>query len=408
MIREWKDEAASKSVHQGLPLFAAPWRAEIHFLLVVLKPNLAYHAFSTSLQAFLNDRMDDHTDHPVDLTDEVSRPFKRRRFYRKRADDDEIVTVGSPSDRSSVIRPSDGKESLIQTSHLSDGEEQTDGHYQLPVAEILRRRRAAQKRRAGIEFTNATPVVESNTISPRPGDEVLDNGDSLDKILTVVDRFAPQTGQVADVDKHMIAYIDSELAKRRQGHERPVHTSNGQELDDDFLGESPGDLARHRQPAALGKLHEIDLGQDATLSNIARTEAAKRRLETGEPEAEESTGKVRLRRDGKPWRSRRRRPSADIQRDKLVEEIMKESRLEIYDEPETDLPNDDQAADDRIAEQFRREFMDAISSRRQKAAQAAKKAPGAKADDKPKGPKLGGSRSARAAMREQQEKAAKK
>lgn len=73
-----------------------------------------------------------------------------------------------------------------------------------------------------------------------------------------------------------------------------------------------------------------------------------------------------------------------------------------------ELPNDDQAADDRIAEQFRREFMDAISSRRQKATQSAKKGPGAKVDDKPKGPKLGGSRSARAAMREQQEKAAKK
>ncbi|KAL8731728.1 MAG: hypothetical protein Q9181_004196 [Wetmoreana brouardii] len=359
--------------------------------------------------------MDDHTERPEDSIDEVSRPFKRRRFYRKRADDDEIVTVESPSNRSNVVVPRDGKASLIQTSHISDGEEQTDGHYQLPVAEILRRRRAAQKRRAGIEFTNATPVARSNAITPRPGDEVLDNGDSLDKILTVVDRFAPQTGQVADVDKHMYARPKlknpddySELAKRRQGHERPVHPSNGQQSDDDFLGDLPADLARHRQPAALGKLHEIDLGQDATLRNIARTEAAKRRLETGEPEPEETTGRVRLRKDGKPWRSRRRRLSADIKRDQLVEEIMKESRLEIYDEPEIDLPNEDQAADDRIAEQFRREFMDAISSRRQKATQAAKKGPGAKVDDKPKGPKLGGSRSARAAMREQQEKAAKK
>lgn len=52
--------------------------------------------------------------------------------------------------------------------------------------------------------------------------------------------------------------------------------------------------------------------------------------------------------------------------------------------------------------------MDAISSRRQKARQSANKRPGQKVDDKPKGPKLGGSRSARAAMREQQEKAAKK
>ncbi len=86
-----------------------------------------------------------------------------------------------------------------------------------------------------------------------------------------------------------------------------------------------------------------------------------------------------------------------------------QTTVEIYDEPEADLPNDDQAADDRIAEQFRREFMDAISSRRQRTSQAAKATTkGAKVDDRPKGPKLGGSRSARAAMRELQGKVAKK
>ena len=84
--------------------------------------------------------------------------------------------------------------------------------------------------------------------------------------------------------------------------------------------------------------------------------------------------------------------------------------VEIYDEPEEEVQNDDQAADDRIAEQFRKEFMEAVSSRRQRtgAASATKQAKGAKVDDRPKGPKLGGSRSARAAMREQQEKASKK
>ena len=143
-------------------------------------------------------------------------------------------------------------------------------------------------------------------------------------------------------------------------------------------------------------------------------------------ELEEGVQKPRLRKDGKPWRGRRRRNSEDIKRDKLVEEVLRESRrefantkwlpdtdanyvitVEIYDEPETELANDDQAADDRIAEQFRKEFMDAITSRRQRKAPA-KQVGGAKVDDRPRGPKLGGSRSARAAMREQQEKAAKK
>lgn len=84
--------------------------------------------------------------------------------------------------------------------------------------------------------------------------------------------------------------------------------------------------------------------------------------------------------------------------------------VEIYDEPEEEVQNDDQAADDRIAEQFRKEFLEAVSSRRQRAGAAATTKPtkGTKVDDRPKGPKLGGSRSARAAMREQQEKSSKK
>lgn len=228
-----------------------------------------------------------------------------------------------------------------------------------------------------------------------------------------------------------MAYIDSELAKRRQGHAY-ITSKDGAVQGNISINGTLIDAGLNRQPATLGKLHEIDLGPDAKLRNIARTEAAKRRLEAGEMEEEGETGKGR-RRDGKPWR-RRRRNSEDIKRDKIVEEVMKESRckrlthryirfhfeltckpVEIYDELEQELPNDDQAADDRIAEQFRRDFMDAISSRRQRSSAAAKaaraKANGhKKSDDRPRGPKLGGSRSARAAMREavQAGKAAKK
>ena len=73
--------------------------------------------------------------------------------------------------------------------------------------------------------------------------------------------------------------------------------------------------------------------------------------------------------------------------------------------------DEDGAADDRVAEEFRREFLEAMSARVQR-----KKPPapppskyGAKKEEEVlKGPKLGGSRNARAAMRdlllEQQEK----
>lgn len=75
-------------------------------------------------------------------------------------------------------------------------------------------------------------------------------------------------------------------------------------------------------------------------------------------------------------------------------------------------PEQDGAADDRIAEAFRKEFLDAVSARQRKKvappSAPARTAGGKKEEEALKGPKLGGSRSARAAMRETMLKAGKK
>lgn len=122
-----------------------------------------------------------------------------------------------------------------------------------------------------------------------------------------------------------MAYIDSELAKR-QGYKNFAPNSNGQHNGNLSINGALIDAGLNRQPAALGRLHEFDLGPDATLKNIARTEAAKRRLEGGDAGIEDERGKIPLRRNGKPWRGRRRRNSDDLKRDKLVEEVMRETR----------------------------------------------------------------------------------
>jgi hypothetical protein len=65
-----------------------------------------------------------------------------------------------------------------------------------------------------------------------------------------------------------------------------------------------------------------------------------------------------------------------------------------------------------IAEAFRKEFMDAVSARQRKktapAPPPSRAVGGKKEEEVLKGPKLGGSRSARAAMRETMLKSAKK
>jgi hypothetical protein len=86
-----------------------------------------------------------------------------------------------------------------------------------------------------------------------------------------------------------------------------------------------------------------------------------------------------------------------------VEDILNESGLDVYQQQQPGersiADNGDGDADSRLASQFQQDYLDALQSRQQ----AQKKAiPGAEAGQK--GPKLGGSRQQRAAMREREMK----
>lgn len=80
--------------------------------------------------------------------------------------------------------------------------------------------------------------------------------------------------------------------------------------------------------------------------------------------------------------------------------------MDVYDHPAEPqvTPSADASADDKIAEEFRREFMDAMMQRQQRRRPATNAKPVAKgakaAEEVLKGPKLGGSRNSRAAMRD--------
>ncbi|KAI9738845.1 MAG: hypothetical protein M1834_008352 [Cirrosporium novae-zelandiae] len=341
------------------------------------------------------------------IPDPMIRPNKRRKFMRRRFDDDDETTTET--------HPSPPQHSI---SHGNNDEEtkSNSADEDLAISEILRLRKAVKSRRGGIEFSNNPSRSTSTDPNSSTSMELVQQGAVQDPVQTAADRFIPHTGLVANVDKHMMEYIDTEMARRLKT-DAPGHSSstklqtgsNNPVSSTDPISTLPVHTPLQRQPASLGKLHEIDLGPDATLRNIARTEAAAR----GEPLPDEENGrgkKVRLGRDGKPWRGRRRRNSEELARDRLVEEVLRESRLDLYDPTTvtplltTTNPDESEAADDRIAEQFRREFMDAIQSRRQRAPRpSANSARGTGGKpEPPRGPKLGGSRSARAAMRERE------
>lgn len=161
-----------------------------------------------------------------------------------------------------------------------------------------------------------------------------------------------------------------------------------------------------RVAAGQGKLQEVDLGPEAA----SRTHEDWKRLEGEAP-----ASRIRLGKDVKPRRGPKRRNSDDMRRDQMVEAVLREAKcnypldsycsllkttVEFFDEAPTN-PHF-VGTDDDMVERFRTEYFESIEERQQR-----KPAMLSGARDQPKGPKLGGSRSARAAMRQQEEQAVK-
>lgn len=96
---------------------------------------------------------------------------------------------------------------------------------------------------------------------------------------------------------------------------------------------------------------------------------------------------------------------------KSWESLLTQTPVDVYDtaQPENSVPGGDNqdgdgdgtTADDRLAEQFQRQYMDDMAARRrQRKKPAQTTAAAGPAEDVLKGPKLGGSRNARAAVRD--------
>ena len=135
-------------------------------------------------------------------------------------------------------------------------------------------------------------------------------------------------------DRGRMAFIDSRLAQSRlEGLEKATILQNigtTASMKDTQQGGRGKEMEVQRQPAALGKLMEVDLGDEARDRNVERTNQAKRRMDGGEIEDEGAArkpAKIRLGPDGKPWRNKKkRRGSDDIKRDKMVEDVLRENR----------------------------------------------------------------------------------
>jgi len=135
------------------------------------------------------------------------RPAKRRKFYRKRVDTDDDGDYSSlaPNETPPSVELLTIEELIAQTGDSPAAEDQTqEEEGRLSVAEILRQCKTAQRRRGrGIDFSNTNNATIPSATALLISDALVVQEDPIEQLKTVVDRFAPQTGQVADVDKHM-------------------------------------------------------------------------------------------------------------------------------------------------------------------------------------------------------------
>ena len=147
-----------------------------------------------------NESQDDH------ISSDTPPPFKRRKFYRKRSDVEDEHPASTASVESVPPQgPMTVEELISQGASEALSKNLDDDTPPLSVAEILRQRKAVQRRRGGIEFTNTNPTISksSNTQSSVAS---IDKDETPADIKAIINRFAPQTGQVSDVtDKHMFA-----------------------------------------------------------------------------------------------------------------------------------------------------------------------------------------------------------
>jgi hypothetical protein len=196
-------------------------------------------------------------------------------------------------------------------------------------------------------------------------------------------------------NKSRVAYIDSEMARRRIAH-APAEKIQPEPYEDArYASGNPSSSVQPstRLPTSQGLLNEVEV-----------TDKAPHSVSPPPPKPRKS----RLDRFGRPLpprKPRKGRASEDIARDKLVEDILNESGLDVYQQQHSKqgersvADTSDGDADSRLALRFQQEYLDAMQSRQQ----AQKKAmPGAEPGQK--GPKLGGSRQQRAAMREREMK----
>ncbi|KAM0260294.1 hypothetical protein ACHAQJ_002859 [Trichoderma viride] len=360
------------------------------------------------------------------------RAGKRRKAYRQKAVEEEgnvdTVTISPASVVPGASKDVEPRRDIDDTGAGSsegdsekedkdeedddDGNEQTKEESAVAAALRLRNARRAAARRGGVGFRSEARSAggghdeEDAEHALILRDQDKDAAVAHDGVVGgITNRFMHQTGLLTILDDQHIRNADTPQGSSSQ---LPPSSANPH-LHNDGAGKAQPDKWRD-QPTRHGKLVEVDM---TDINNERANDNKRRRVDTDTTTTTTTTTKA------PPRRGRNRRNSEDIARDALVEQFLHENRLAVYDVPATSslppaaassssAPGADPSADDRLAEQFRQQYYDEQARRRKKKRPVPQQQQQKQQSENVlRGPKLGGSRNMRAAVRDillQQEK----
>ena len=121
------------------------------------------------------------------------RPAKRRKVFRQRP----AAESDSEGETPAPISPT-AAATTVNSSESGSAESQNEG---ISLAEVLRKRKGAQRRKGGVEFSSSTPQPQASIAAPPA--PIQATSEVLQPVSLIQARFAAPTGQAADVDKHM-------------------------------------------------------------------------------------------------------------------------------------------------------------------------------------------------------------
>ncbi|OAA39214.1 hypothetical protein BBO_06638 [Beauveria brongniartii RCEF 3172] len=307
-----------------------------------------------------------------------------------------------------------------------------DASSSVQAALKLRQSRTKHRFRGGVGFGRNEPAAHASSND----DTSLVLRDAATTVAQgLPDRFMHQTGFIADADdRHMTAYVESRLSSRRgasaeqqqqQQQQRKQHNlavddgSDKRTVDMRRKTNAPGTMQTGTSTTSWTKLVEVQVPADVGSSN--NNNSKKRSLDAAETTKQNP-----------PRRRRNRRGSDDMKRDAMVEAFLHENKRTLFfNAPSPPLPflarntnilpllqvdvydvSDASAAanDDTLAENFRQQYIQEVAARRQRRRPALNQPRQSQkqlahqqavaAGEVLKGPKLGGSRNARAAVRD--------